>query len=73
MKYAHTEKTKGAFEGAEGAIQGFSHEWLQGCAVLIMGQWLPLWSQNGSFSFVCAEHCFLAPWVYLCSTLSCIP
>ncbi len=24
-----------------------------GCAVLITGKWLPLWSQNGSLSFVC--------------------
>ena len=26
---------------------------LQGCAVLITGEWLPIWSQNGSLSSVC--------------------
>ncbi len=25
-----------------------------GCAVLIMDEWLSIWSQNGSFNFVCA-------------------
>ena len=31
-----------------------SHKWLQLCVVLITGEWLSIWSQNGSFSFVCS-------------------
>ncbi len=33
-----------------------SQEWLQGCVVLIMGEWLLIWSQNGSFYFVCVSY-----------------
>ena len=59
LRHLVPSPTKGAI-GSNGSFwTARSHEWLQGCVVLIMGEWLLIWSQNGSFSFVCVGSCLL--------------
>ena len=57
VQCAFTHKTKGAFEGAKGAIRRFSTNGSPTWTRLITEQWLLLWSQTGSFSFICVYIC----------------